>query len=248
VRATNGTACFVPARELWGTATLIADTFPLERAARFPRELRRVGHYVRLMLFDRAITDPERVAVVSVSATNPWGPALVLVVAAGFLAWAPRWARWASFGTIVAWVATNDQFAQRLALQRELRRVASDAFLVSDFVTREPGRASQWAVEVFDALGSQAAVAAILPGAGDTRRYRARERLYTKQIGFRVATRVRIHDAAFTILVHDLRQQAAASNTGSSRERTGPRLRRPSAPEAGTGLRTAHARSGSAER
>jgi len=216
VRATNGAACFVPARELWGTATLIADTFPLERAARFPREIRRVGHYARLMLFDRAITDQERVAVLSVSATNPWGPALVLLVVAGFFAWAPRWARWASLGAIAAWVATNDQFAHRLALQRELRRVASDAFLVSDFVTREPGRASQWAVEMFDALGSQAAVAAILPGAGDTRRYRARERLYTTRIGFRVATRVRIHDADFTILVRDLRQQATASTPSSS--------------------------------
>ena len=210
VRATNGTACFVPAHELWATATLIADTFPLERSARFPRQARRIGHYARLVLFDRAITNQERVAVLTVSATNPWGPALVLVLVAGFLTCAPRWARWASFGTIAAWLAIDDDFAHRVALQHELRRVAPDAFLVSDFVTREPGRASQWAVEMFDALGSQAAVAAILPGAGDTRRYRARERLYTR-IGLPVAARVQIDGAHFTILVHDLGQPATAS-------------------------------------
>jgi hypothetical protein len=204
---------------------LIADTFPLERPARFSRQVRRVGHYARLMLFDRAITDQERVAVLTVSATNPWGPALALVVVAGFFAWAPRWARWASLGTIAAWIATNDPFAHRLALQRELRRVASDAFLVSDFVTREPGRASEWAVEMLDALGSQVAVAAILPGAGDTRRYRARERLYTR-IGLRVAARVRVDDAEFTILVRDLRQPATASTPSGSRSR--PDQRTPS--------------------
>jgi hypothetical protein len=205
VQATDGAACFVPAQELWGIATLIADTFPLERSARFPRNVRRVGHYARLLLFDRAITDQERVAVLTVCATNPWGPALVLGGAVAFLAYAPRWARWASLGAIVAWVANDDQFAQRRALQREVRRVVSDALLVSDFVTLEPGRASQWAVEMFDALGSQAAVAAILPGSGATRRYRARERLYAR-IGLRVAARVRVDDADFTILVHDLRQ------------------------------------------
>lgn len=216
VRATNGAACFVPARELWATATLIADTFPLERVARFPREVRRVGHFARLALFDRAITDPERMAVLSVSATNPWGPALVLVVVTAFLAWAPPWARWGALGGIAGWVANDEQFAQRRALQREVRRVTSDAFVVSDFVTREPGRASQWAVEMFDALGSQAAVAAILPGAGETRRYRARERLYAR-IGLRVAARVRIDNADFTILVHDQRQPATAPTRTSAR-------------------------------
>jgi hypothetical protein len=193
---------------LWATATLITDTFPLERAARFPREVRRVGHYARLMLFDRAITDQEGIAVLSVSATNPWGPVLVLTMVVGFLARAPRWARWVSLGMVAAWVSTNDRFARTLALRRELRRVAPDALLVSDFVTREPGRASQWAVEMLDALGSQATLAAILPGVGDTRRYRARERLYSTRFGFRVGTRVRIHREGFTILVRDLRQHA----------------------------------------
>jgi hypothetical protein len=195
---------------------LIADTFPLERPARFSPGVRRVGHYARLLFFDRAITNPERVAVLTVSATNPWGPALVLVAVAGFFARAPRWARWAALGGIVGWLANNVEFARRRALHREVRRVASDAFLVSDFVTREPGRASQWAVEMFDALGSQAAVAAVLPGAGGTRRYRARERLYTR-IGLRVTARVRIDNADFTILVHDLRQTATTATQGRSR-------------------------------
>jgi hypothetical protein len=203
MRATNGAACFIPVPELWGTATLIADTFPLERAPRFPREVRRVGHYARLLLFDRALTDRERLAVLSVSATNPWGPALVLFTVAGFFVWAPRWARWTASGAMAAWIASNEQFAQRRALQRELHRVAPDAFLVNDFVTREPGHASRWGVESFAALGSQAVLAAILPGAGDTRRYRARERLYTRRLGFRIASRVRIHDEDFTILVRD---------------------------------------------
>jgi hypothetical protein len=184
---------------------LIADTFPLERPARFPRQVRRVGHYLRLLLFDRAITDRERLGVLTVSATNPWGPALALAAVTGFLVRAPRWARWATVGGIAGWLANDDEFAHRRALQRELRRITPDAFLVSDFVTREPGRASQWAVEMFDALGSQAAVAAILPGAGDTRRYRARERLYGR-LGLRVASRVRIDNTDFTILLHDLRQ------------------------------------------
>jgi hypothetical protein len=195
---------------------LIADTFPLERPARFPRHVRRVGHYARLLLFDRAITDQERVAVLTISATNPWGSALVLVACAGLLAWAPRWARWAAFGATVGWIANDDGFARRRALQREVRRVAPDGFLVSDFVTREPGRASRWALEIFDALGSEAAVAAILPGGGETRRYRARERLYAR-IGLRVATRVRIDDAHFTILVHDLREPATPTTPSTSR-------------------------------
>ena len=216
VRATNGAACFVPTRELWGTAGLIADTFPLERASRFSRQVRRVGHCARLVLFDRAITNQERVAVLTVSATNPWGPALVLVVIAGFVACAPRWARWVACGGIVGWLANDHQFAQRRALHREVGRVTSDAFLVGDFVTREPGGASQWAIEALDALGSHAAVAAILPGAGDTRRYRARERLYAR-IGVRVVARVRIDDADFTILLHDLHEPATTPTPATSR-------------------------------
>ena len=162
------------------------------------------------MLFDRAITDHERAAVLSVSGTNPWGPALVFVAVAGFLA-APRWVRWVSLRTAGAWLATNDRLTRTVALHRELLRVAPDALVVSDFVTRKPGRASQWAVEMLDALGSQATIATILPGAGDTRRYRARERLYTTRYGFRIATRTRIHNDDFTILVRDLAQHAATS-------------------------------------
>jgi hypothetical protein len=171
------------------------------------------------MLFDRAITNHERVAVLTVTATNPWGPMLALIMVAGFFAYAPRWARWAAVGAITAWLATDDQFARRLALQRELSRVAPDAFLVSDFVTREPGRATQWAAETLDALGSQAAIAAVLPGAGDTRRYRARERLYAK-LGLRTMAPVRIDGADFTILVHDLRQESTASTSDASSQRT----------------------------
>jgi len=215
VRAAEGTFLFVPRQELWATATLIADTFPLERTARFPREARRVGHCARLVLFDRAITDQERAAVLSVSATNPWGPALVLVGVAGFLARAPRWIRWLSLGTAGAWLATNHRLTRTIALQRELLRVAPDALVVSGFVTREPGRASQWALEMLDALGSQATIATILPGAGDTRRYRARERLYTTRFGFRIATRTRIHDEDFTILVRDRAQHTTSPPTST---------------------------------
>ena len=66
VDATDGSAEFVPLRNLWGVAALLADALPLDRPASYARPLRRLGHWARLVLFDRAVTNPEHTAVVTV--------------------------------------------------------------------------------------------------------------------------------------------------------------------------------------
>ncbi len=82
VERSNGELQFIPIWELWEVAGLLADTFPLDRSlARGPRTLRRMAHWSRLVLVDRAVTNAEGTAVGTMSDT-PWVPA----VGAGVLA------------------------------------------------------------------------------------------------------------------------------------------------------------------
>src|SRR5207247_380951 len=95
---------FVPLRELWSVSAVLADTFPLDRdLARGPRWARRTSTWIRLLLVDRAVTDRDRTAVLTLSST-PWVPAVVVAIIAALIAPAvPRWLRVALFGGAVAW-------------------------------------------------------------------------------------------------------------------------------------------------
>jgi hypothetical protein len=202
VQATDGRVRLVAAGERWTTATLIADAFPLERPARFPRPVRRVGHCTRLVLFDQALTDPGHRAVLTISGTRPWGPVLALVVVVALLLpRTPRWVRRSSIVGVGTWAWSDDRLRRAVGLQRELWRVAPDAFVVGDLVARVPGRAASWIDDVLGGLAKETTLAAVLPVAAQARRQRARERLYTERFGFRVATRTRVCGEELTILV-----------------------------------------------
>jgi hypothetical protein len=202
VQATDGRVQLVATDQLWTTAALIADAFPLERPPRYPRPLRRVGHCARLALFDQAVTDSDQSAVLTISGARVWGPLLVLGVLVSLVM--PRTPRWFRRGSVVgvgAWAWSGDRLRRSVKLQRELWRVAPDAFVLGDFVTRAPGRATSWGDDVLGALAQETTLAAVLPGAHEARRHRARERLYTERFGFRVVTRTRISGEELTILV-----------------------------------------------
>src|SRR5580765_7605745 len=93
VNSTHGTVRFVPPSGLWESAGLLADTLPLERPPTYPRPLRQVGHYIRLILWDRALTNRDATAVLIVSGT-PWIVAGGAAVAAGILSpKLPPWPR-----------------------------------------------------------------------------------------------------------------------------------------------------------
>jgi hypothetical protein len=202
VERSNGSLHFIPISELWDVSGILADALPLDRDPRFPRPLRRAGHWSRLTLIDRAVTNREGTAVLTIRDT-PWVAAVGAAVAAAVVApRLPAWTRRTLFVLGVIWAVRGNRVRHYVELRRELRRVAPDAVIVSDFVGRRPGAGMSWAADVLDILGEQTPFVALLPGAADARRNRARERLYTKRLGFRVAARTRVAGEPLTILVH----------------------------------------------
>ncbi len=86
VARSDGKLQFIPVGELWAVSAVLADTFPLDRnLARSPRWARRASHWTRLVLVDRALTDPGRTALLTLSDT-PWVPAVLVAVLAAAVA------------------------------------------------------------------------------------------------------------------------------------------------------------------
>ena len=210
VESTDGRAHFVPLPDLWGTAGLLADTLPLDRPPAYPRPLRQVGYSLRLMLWDRAVTNPEATAVLTLSRT-PWLLASGGAVAAAVIGpKLPPWPRRMLIAAAVTFAVRKQRLRRYVTFQRTLHRVAPGALIVGGFASREPGSAVAWIRDVFatlDAADDPTTFVAVLPGA---RRDRARERLYTTAFRFRVAAR-NAGDGQLTILVRP---------AGSSRART----------------------------
>jgi hypothetical protein len=204
VQRSNGGLQFIPVPELWEVSGVLADTFPLDRSlVTAPRWSRQLSHWTRLVLVDRALTNRQGTALITLSDT-PWVPAvLAAVVAAGIAPRLPAWSRRLLFGAVVVWVVRGRRARRFVTLRRELARVAPDALLVGDFVARTPGDAMPWVAEVLDTIGQVTPFVALLPASGDPRRDRARERLYAGQLGFRVAGRAAAGGQEISILVRD---------------------------------------------
>jgi hypothetical protein len=167
-------------------AGVLADTFPLDRdLARGPRWARRGSHWTRLLLVDRALTDPDRTALLTLSDT-PWVPAIVVaVVAAAIAPRLPRWMRLALFAGAGVWVVRGRRASRFVVMRRELRRVAPDGLLVADFLAFQPGAGIRWVRDALDTVGDATPFVALVPASGDARRDAARERLYVRRLGFR---------------------------------------------------------------
>jgi hypothetical protein len=186
VARSDGKAEFIPLRHLWAISGVLADTFPLDRElARGPRVARRASHWTRLVLVDRAVTDREHTAMLTVS-TTPWVPAIgAAILAAVFAPRLPRWARLAFFGGVMVWAVRGGRASRFVQMQRELRRVAPDGVIVADFVALEPGAGVSWVSDALDTVGDDTPFVALVPVSGDARRDAARERLYARRLGFR---------------------------------------------------------------
>jgi hypothetical protein len=204
VERSQGGLQFIPIPELWEVSGLLADTFPLDRSmATAPRWSRRLSHWTRLVLVDRALTNREGTAIITLSDT-PWVPAVaVAVVAAALAPYLPQWLRRVMFGAGVVWVVRGRRVRRFLTLRRDLARVAPDALLVGDFVARRPGDGMLWVSDALDTIGEVTPFVALLPASGDPRRDRARERLYTRHLGFRVAGSSAAGGQELSILVRD---------------------------------------------
>jgi hypothetical protein len=204
VERSEGGIQFIPVPELWEVSGVLADTFPLDRSiATAPRWSRRLSHWTRLVLVDRALTNADGTAIITMSET-PWVPAVAAAAFAAVVAPSlPRWLRRVIFGAGVLWVVRGRRARRFLTLRRELARVAPDASLVGDFVARRPGDGMPWVTDVLDTIGEVTPFVALLPASGDARRDRARERLYTGQLGFRVAGRSAAGGQELAILVRD---------------------------------------------
>jgi hypothetical protein len=204
VERSNGGLQFIPFPELWEVSGILADTFPLDRSlATGPRWSRRASHWLRLVLVDRAVTNGDGSAVLTLSAT-PWVPAVIAgVVAAVVAPRLPAWTRRVLFSAGIIWVVRGRRARRFVELRRELARVAPGALLVGDFVSRRPGAGMPWAAEVLDTLGAVTPFVALLPDSGDTQRDAARERLYTRRLGFRVAGHAAAGGQRASILVRD---------------------------------------------
>jgi hypothetical protein len=185
VARSAGKVQFIPLQQLWAVSGVLADTVPLDRdLARGPRWGRRASHWTRLVLVDRALTDRDRSALLTLSDT-PWVPAiLVAVLAAAIAPRLPRWLRLALFGAAAVWVVRGHRAARFVAMRRELQRLAPNAVLVGDFVALEPGAGISWVVDALDSVGDEIPFVALVPASGDPRRDAARERLYARRLGF----------------------------------------------------------------
>jgi hypothetical protein len=202
VARSEGKVEFIPLAELWAFSGILADTFPLDRElARGPRPVRRAGHWMRLLLVDQAVTNPERTAYFSMSDT-PWVPAVAAaVVAAAVAPRLPRWVRLACYGSFVAWALQGGRAARYVAMRRQLSQVAPGAVLVADFVTLEPDVATTWMMDALASVGDVVSWVGLLPASGDERRDAARERLYERRLGVRVVGRTQAHGQPATIVV-----------------------------------------------
>jgi hypothetical protein len=190
--------------DLWAVSGILADTFPLDRdLVRSPRWARRASHWTRLVLVDRALTGPDRTAMLTVSDT-PWVPAIIVAVLAAAVApRLPRWLRIVLFGASAVWVVRGKRAARFVVMRRELQRVAPDSVLVADFVALQPGAGMQWVADALDAVGDEIPFVALVPASGDARRDAARERLYVRRLGFRRVSETSAGGQGVTILVRD---------------------------------------------
>ena len=201
VRAADGIAGYVRFRNLWSTAGLLADVLPLDRDPTYPRLARRAGHWLRLTLWDRAISNPDHTAVLVVGRT-PWVLAGAVAVGAGALvprsrAWQRRWLVVLAAGLLLQRRRITDE----LALRRTLRDLAPGSLLIEDLVARSPHAAVPWARELLgtlDADGVGTTFVALLPGAA---RDAVRQRIYTRRLGFEVAGEARSRGRTLTVLV-----------------------------------------------
>jgi hypothetical protein len=204
VSESHGELEFVPIMQLWAVSGVLADTFPLDRAAiRQPRWARRTAHWTRLVLVDRAVTDRDHTAVLTLSDT-PWVPAVLVAVLAAIVApRLPRWLRVLGFGGVAVWALRGGRASRFVAMRRELGDVAPGAVLVGDFVGLQPGAGMRWVADALDRLGHQFPFVALVPESGDPRRDAARERLYVRRLGFRRAGRTAAGGQAVAVLVRD---------------------------------------------
>jgi hypothetical protein len=218
-----GNARFVPLEELWGVATLFSDTFPLDRSPHYPRSLRVVGHWLRLVFLQRAVTNPDSSAVFTVK--RPRGATYIVVAAGGALIGPvlPAWVRRTLVVAGIAFALHRQRLWRVLVIDRNLHRAASGAVLISDFVTRTPGSAGTWVRDTLHALDRNAYVtfAAIVPSTGNERRTKARERLYISQFGCVVAARTRVGDQDIAILLRHV-GSPAVSGPNPDRRTTAP--------------------------
>ena len=168
VARSEGKLQFIPRRELWAVSGVLADTFPLDRdLARAPRWARRASHWTRLVLVDRALTDRDRTALLTLSDT-PWVPAvLVAVLAAAVAPRLPRWLRVALFGGAVgvgrprpAGVAVRRHAARAAAGGAERPRSSPTSWRSS----RVPGM--RWVADALDTVGDEIPFVALRPGVG----------------------------------------------------------------------------------
>ena len=202
VERSGGQVQFLPLAERWAVAGRLADTFPLDRElARAPRPLRQGAHWVRLLVVDRAVTNPERTAVFTISDT-PWVPAATTAVAAAILApRLPRWLRWAAYGGLGVWALRDGRAARYLTMHRDLTRVAPGSVVLADFLTTESGAAIEWAAEAMTFASQDTPLVALVPVSGNARRDAARQRMYVRRLGFRVVGRTSGRGQQAVILV-----------------------------------------------
>lgn len=203
VRRSQGTLQIVPLGDRWWVAGVIADHFPLDRESPLPRPVRQAGHWIRIVLLDRPLTNADQSAILTLGEPSVSGIVAVCVTTAVVAPWLPRWLRRAAGAAVVVW-AFRDQNARKvLATGRLLRDAAPGAVVVSDFVALEPGAASTWMLDALDAVGRVTPYAVLLPGRADERRNAARERLYVSRFGLRVAARTEVCGDTLTLLVRD---------------------------------------------
>jgi hypothetical protein len=162
-----------------------------------------MSHWTRLVLVDRALSDPDRTAMLTLSDT-PWVPAVaVAVVAAAVAPRLPRWLRVALFGAVAVWVVGGKRASRFVGMRKELLRVAPNGVLVADFVALAPGGGMSWVADALDSVGHDIPFVALLPLSGDARRDAARERLYARRLGFRRVGETVAGGQGVTILVRD---------------------------------------------
>ena len=133
----------------------------------------------------------------------PWLAAGAAAVAAAVVApKVPIWLRWTALaGVVLTAVRRGRRLRDEFAVQRLLQEVAPGGILIEHLATLEPNAALDWVSQLFDRFDRdqhRATFVALLPGA---RRDRARERIYTRRLGFEVAARTAHHGGELTVLV-----------------------------------------------
>jgi hypothetical protein len=162
-----------------------------------------MSHWTRLVLVDRAVSDPDRSAILTLSDT-PWVPAVVVAVVAAVVApRLPRWLRAGLFGAVAVWVVRGKRASRFVEMRRELQRVAPNSVLIADFVALAPGAGMRWVADALDSIGRDIPLVALLPATGDAGRDAARERLYVRGLGFRRVSETSAGGQGMTILVRD---------------------------------------------